>query len=377
MRRLFATTFVLLFLVALQWGALWLGDSEFREKADWVILEIRNATTSPDARKFRKARPPRHRVERSWRAIDDHALATPDSLTHAFTTLAKHLVAPAKDDWERARAIFRWITANISYDDVAFNNNSQGPPDAESTLLTRKGVCGDFSELYKELALAAGMEAVVVTGWSKIEELPPGTRLDRPNPGWNAIKIEGRWQLMDATWGQGHGIAGADPLVTVKEFDEYWFATPPSEFVMQHLPEDPDWQFLADPVSLDEFEQFPLVRKELFEMGFTGNSMLRWIRAHPGESVPTMYSNPFTIKAVNVPLGRRIQQSAGEEMELAFDCPDCQGMAINVNGDLKDMQEGCDRYSLCFVPKPGKLEVFAKKRRGDRQYIGIMGYEVW
>ncbi|MFN8394496.1 MAG: transglutaminase domain-containing protein [Bacteroidia bacterium] len=376
MRRFLGTIFVLLFLVSLQWGALWLGDAEFRDKADWVILEIRNATTAPDARKFRKARPPHHRVERSWRAIDDHAIATPDSLTHDYATLAKHLVAPAKDDWDRARAIYRWIAENVSYDDVAYNNKEYGSGDAERTLRTHKGVCGDFSELFKELARAAGMEAVKVTGWSKTKDLPPGTRLDQPDHAWNAIKIEGRWQLVDVTWGQGHGDENSGKLVTVKEFSEHWFATPPSEFVMQHLPEDPDWQFLADPVSLDEFEQFPLVRSDLFEMGFSGNTLLRWIRANPGESVPIMYANPFTVKAVNVPLSRRIHLPPGEEMELAFDCPDCKGMAIAINNDLKDMQEGCDRYSLCFVPKPGELKVFARKRRNDLRYIGIMEYEV-
>lgn len=376
MRRLFATSFVLLLLVALQWGALWLGDSEFREKADWVILEIRNATSSPDARKFRKARPPHHRVERSWRAIDEHAIATPDSLTHDYATLAKHLVSPAKDDWDKARAIYRWITANVTYDDVAYNTKTYGAGDAERTLRTRKGVCGDFSELYKELALAAGLDAVKVTGWSKTKDLPPGTRLEQPDHAWNAIRIDGRWQLMDVTWGQGHGNEKTGQLVTVTEFNEYWFAPPPSEFVLQHLPEDPDWQFLADPVSLDEFEQFPLVNSDLFEMGFSGNTLLRWIRSHPGESVPIMYDNPFTIKAVSVPLSRKIDLPPGEEMELAFDCPDCKGMSITMNGKISDLQEGCDRYSICFVPKPGDLKVYARKRRGDLHYIGIMGYEV-
>lgn len=377
MRRFIATSLVLLSLVALHWGGLWLGDSEFRDRVDWFILEIRKATTSPAAKTFRRARRPHQREVRSWREIDAHAMSAPDSLSHDFATLACHLVAPARDDWDRVRAIFRWITEHIHYDDAAYNSKQHGPGDALRTLETRQGVCGDFAELFVALARAAGMDAVTITGWSKTKELPPGTRLERPDHAWNAVRIEGRWQLMDVTWAEGFGNDESGKLVTTKRFDDSWFAMQPSAFVMQHLPEDPSWQFLADPVSLDEFEQFPLMRHDLFRMGFDGNTILRWVRGHPGLAAPTLYENPFTIRAVNVPLGGEIRLPRGEEMELAFDCGDCiGGMSIGNNGIITDMEESCDRHSLCFVPKPGRLVVYGRKRRGDLRYIGIMAYEV-
>jgi hypothetical protein len=48
----------------------------------------------------------------AFAAIDAHALNAPANVEKSVETLAKYLTAPAKNNKEKARAIFRWITHN-------------------------------------------------------------------------------------------------------------------------------------------------------------------------------------------------------------------------------------------------------------------------
>src|SRR5579859_2355769 len=59
--------------------------------------------------------------------IDRHALDTPKSAERSIAGLAAYLIRPARDDREKARALFRWITANIAYDDIAALTGRQRP----------------------------------------------------------------------------------------------------------------------------------------------------------------------------------------------------------------------------------------------------------
>lgn len=47
--------------------------------------------------------------------IESYVLNTPDSCTKSIVRLANYLIVPAQNDFEKVRAIFRWITENISY----------------------------------------------------------------------------------------------------------------------------------------------------------------------------------------------------------------------------------------------------------------------
>ena len=53
--------------------------------------------------------------EDRYAEVDRYALAAPASAAHSVDALARYLTAPFTRDDEKARAIFRWITDNISY----------------------------------------------------------------------------------------------------------------------------------------------------------------------------------------------------------------------------------------------------------------------
>lgn len=53
----------------------------------------------------------------------------------------------------------------------------------------------------------------------------------------------------------------------VCRYDDFYFLTEPSQLIYSHCPVQPQWQLLRPPVTLTEFESFPLVKSFFFDVG--------------------------------------------------------------------------------------------------------------
>ena len=81
---------------------------------------------------------------------------------------------------------------------------------------------------------------------------------------WNSVDIGGTWYLLDATWGAKQaGEAASDYLARAN----YYYQTPANQLIFDHLPESPDWQLLANPVSDDAFAKLPNLKPAFFADG--------------------------------------------------------------------------------------------------------------
>ena len=201
----------------------------------------------------------------SYEEIDRHALNAPASAEGSVQGLAAYLIEPAKNDREKARAIFRWITENIDYNVEVLFKGGTGATNSEDVLKSRKSVCYGYSDLFLSLAGEAGLEAVRISGYGKGYGYQPGRNFTGPsNHAWNAVKINGSWYLMDSTWGAGY-VSGEGKYV--RRFDDHFFMTPPYQFIYSHFPEDAPWQLLDKPVSKREFENLVFLEAEFFNLG--------------------------------------------------------------------------------------------------------------
>jgi transglutaminase/protease-like cytokinesis protein 3 len=176
--------------------------------------------------------------------------------------LANKLNTYASTDLEKARLIYAWIGHHIAYDFAGYLNNNYGDASPQGVLISRKAVCGGYANLYRELAQNMGLEAVVIDGYSKGYGYAVGNSTD-VNHAWNGVKIDGGWYLIDSTWGAGH----INKNQFVKEFNPYYFATPPSQFIYDHLPSDQNWQLLSQSYSKEQFENLPEVSSGFFKYG--------------------------------------------------------------------------------------------------------------
>jgi transglutaminase/protease-like cytokinesis protein 3 len=105
------------------------------------------------------------------------------------------------------------------------------------------------------------LQAVKVIGWGRVDYTNAGYTKDHA---WNAVQINGQWQLLDATWGAGYAD---DSRHYVRSFDDFWFLTPPSQFVYTHYPDDASWQLLKPTVPVAEVALYPVLKTSYFNYG--------------------------------------------------------------------------------------------------------------
>jgi Transglutaminase-like superfamily len=302
--------------------------------------------------------------------IDAHALATPPGKEKDIPTLAAYLVAPAQNELQKARAIFRWMTDRIAYDDVGYNTDKIGKESAEAVLAERVGVCDDYATLFKALAEAAGLEAEYIGGLAKGYGYVEGGSMQEPGHAWNAFKANGNWHLVDVTWGAGHGTTIDGKLKSTKKFKPSWFDVDPHAFVLAHLPDDSQWQLLAQPLTQSQLEKMPEVELELFDIGFDPKLVLEGLRAVPMTAPPVTWNHDLPIRDFQGPYSRFVK--VGEQIEFGFRCVKCKSAAIIQDKEWFYFEADKGWWSLRFTPQPGAFKLAAKK--DGKSYFGFLEY---
>lgn len=183
----------------------------------------------------------------------------------SFENLTKGIVKPDWDDMKKAYAIFYWISSNIKYDNEGLKNKFwekyvSDHEIANDTYEFRKGVCGGYAQLFRLMCAEVGLQSKAIDGYSRINSYEAGLPVKYSNHSWNIVKVDGKWQLVDATW--GNTTAGKEKI------NAYYFLTPPKEFIANHLPKDKEWQLLDNPISKIEFDNYPYISSEYFKSGF-------------------------------------------------------------------------------------------------------------
>jgi hypothetical protein len=208
-------------------------------------------------------------------AIDAAVRGMPQA--RSIQDVVQFIKSNSHDDGERARGAYVWIAENIAYD---FNYLLRGTPtktDAEGVFETRKTICAGYSQLYAKIAEDLGLQVKVINGFAKAYGYKPGyhfTKNDNMNHAWNAVKIDGKWRLLDATWGSG----GVDNTKFVKKFNAFWFDTDPQLFAFNHFPDDTAWLLFDSTMTLADYEKAPFVitynLEKISSEGFSTESIL-------------------------------------------------------------------------------------------------------
>jgi hypothetical protein len=168
--------------------------------------------------------------------------------------LAKRIQEDFTSEHDKARAIYSWIALNLNYDlktylnppkqkSYKYKNESDWAKQLESinanktqkAFRSRKGVCEGFSLLYAYIGTLVGLKCQVITGDSKRLLSDIGRKKISSNHAWNTVQIDGKWILVDATWGQG--FYDDKRKVMVKEFTPIYFDMSPQYFFAKHFPD--------------------------------------------------------------------------------------------------------------------------------------------
>ncbi len=197
--------------------------------------------------------------------------------------LAMQLASLGNTDREKVRAIFRWIAEHIDYNMIVFNRNKkfapvfyEEPDDSNAALpplnervsakvLHRKiAFCDGYARLFKTLCDHAGIQAEIIFGYARNNY----TKKFAVNHTWNAVYLDSSWHLLDVTWASGF-VSYANEYI--KQYNDFYFLTPPEQFIRDHYPEDLHWTLLPEPPVYREFAQSPFRYSGFLKAGVTNH----------------------------------------------------------------------------------------------------------
>lgn len=306
-----------------------------------------------------------------YSAIDKHALAAPVEEEKTPARLGAYLASQARNDREKARAIFRWITDRISYDAESFFNNSftQESNFPETVLKTRKGVCAGYACLFQELARFGGLPQVItINGYAKGVSYKPGEEL-KPNHAWNAIRLDGHWRMIESTWGAG----SLSDKAFKKGFDDYYFLTAPEDFIFRHFPENPEEQFFSPQVTRAEMQNWPMVKDDLIKFGVPTVAIRKFLNENMGKELADTYHIPKgKYRLLNIPLSGKVK--AGQAYRYQVESDDFERAALIQNGKFTFFQKTGKVFTLETVMPSGEFRL-GLQMPGGKTFWGILKYQ--
>lgn len=176
-------------------------------------------------------------------------------------------------DVAKARAIFTWVATNTTYDlraaktgsgAIAYSFTDEADrlrkeqqfreQYAKKTLRSGKGICQDYSALFHRLCDLTGLQCVDIVGTSKSHPTHIGKLPKQNDHEWNAVKIDGRWKLIDVTWASGSVSTQTGKFIP--EFNDAYYGSAPEVFFLNHFPDDK--RFLMIDKNESDFAELPL-----------------------------------------------------------------------------------------------------------------------
>jgi len=166
---------------------------------------------------------------------------------------------------ETAYMIYKWETQNIAYDCYNYQYNKDNIDyTEEGTYNKGKGVCDGYAKIFKLFGSSIGLEAYRVVGYSKGGSFTPGKIPSQTDHAWNSVKIEGKYYLLDATWGAG----SCDGATFKPKYKEDYFCTDPQIFIRAHLPAEKEWQLISPTITLQQFVDMLKISLDFYSQGF-------------------------------------------------------------------------------------------------------------
>jgi transglutaminase/protease-like cytokinesis protein 3 len=200
----------------------------------------------------------------------------------SLRSLSRQITSGITTEREKLDAILFWVTDNIEYDVANYHRSLSGQniyPDfgineidsikreqaydeaiSCLTIFRKKAVCDGYARLFKSLCTHNGIQCVVVSGQAK-------TLLSDRLEGhaWNAVRLAGKWQLVDPTWASGY--VNGDSFT--KQRNLFYYLSSPEAMFINHLPDEQKWTLLDKNFNSKTFGQSPIEDVSVIEKGLT------------------------------------------------------------------------------------------------------------
>ena len=262
----------------------------------------------------------------------------PESAETDIESLANYIESEEDDPHRQMKAIYDWVADNIRYDAKALAAGRYPPQDAPTVFEKRIGVCAGYANLVEAIGEKLGFKVVYVSGVSRDQQ----GDVSGDGHAWNAVRIEGDWYLLDATWGAGH----VDGTEFEKEYDSTYLFTPPEILGLTHFPDNSSWQLRSDPITRGAFMRQPMLKPSFHSRGLElvqptrsqvsidGDALLR-IQGTSSDNVMAKIASKDGTSGTRCDIGGR------DTVEVTCPVDKAGSYIVTLFGDV----EGTNRYS--------------------------------
>ncbi|GAB1441974.1 hypothetical protein MASR2M39_08090 [Ignavibacteriales bacterium] len=208
------------------------------------------------------AQSPHHNAMNVPSGIESKFRSDPQkNLTEFVNSILKGITS----EEEKVRILHDWTALNIRYDVEGYFGNSKIVYNTFDVIKTGKSVCEGYCNVLEVLLTTAGIENEKVAGYARGYgfDIFAGNEKFESNHAWTAVKLNGKWQLIDVTWNSGF----IDGIKFVPNYSLGYYLISPQKFVYTHFPEDPKWQLLSPQHSFEEFGNMPYLSDRFFALG--------------------------------------------------------------------------------------------------------------
>ncbi|XP_061438940.1 uncharacterized protein LOC133363690 [Rhineura floridana] len=302
-----------------------------------------------------------------FRQLDAHVLHVSEQLKTNQGSLSIQTIVPlitkgAKQQLEKARAIWMWLCHNIEYDVDGFLGLSEKIHIPEQVLWSGRGVCSGYAHLCHEMCKEAGLTCVEVSGYGRGAGYSQGQSClqKKSNHMWNAVKLDTQWFLLDACWGAG--LVDVEKRLFIPRHEDFFFLTDPEDFIESHYPDEPEWQLIQPPISLQVFEGRAFKSPAFFKLQLIllspDTSVLHTDRGAATVSLASTHSTEFTYQLLKL-------------------CHDNSKEDIGKTHGMLTMSY--KRMALkVFLPSEGlfELQIFARPSDSRKPYSWVCSFHV-
>lgn len=285
-----------------------------------------------------------------------------------IASLARSLAYDATTDSARAAALYEWIARNLVYDVNGFlaGRLADGPP--ESVYRRRVAVCGGYVALFERLAREVGLTAEPILGYAKGFNYTYGASTRRPNHAWLAVRVDGRWRLVDPTWGSGFVAAGKfEP-----HFTWDYFLVNADELALSHYPEETRWQLLPRPLRRSEFERMPAVPHTLVKAGFEPTA-IRAMALTTGLRDFPLVGTQSDVRIISAPLTGTLARASRVSVDIHW--PGAADVALVSGGVWTHLVREGDRFRGEIAALESAVSLVGRSG-SDKQFETLLHYAV-
>jgi len=203
---------------------------------------------------------------KEYKPVDEYVKSLGALDTLNMGTISYLVTKKFPDLKDKVRAIFDWVTLNISLDPKATGNNDNTKTFSDEVLKSRKATSAGYAALFQDMCSVVKIRCLTVDGYvnKNVEDI--GVKPDEKNHTWAVVQLgqsPESWFYVDPSMGSGY----LDDKMTkfTRAYNDAYFFADNRIFNYQHYADNTAWQLGAGPKGLKDFASLPLVKDGAYE----------------------------------------------------------------------------------------------------------------